>query len=255
MPGEMSKMEDAADAARAEGRAEAHATLRREMAKRPQTPEEVHKLREENKKLKAEIGELQSKLSGIGGKIRNLQGQTDDHRDAERSFLKQLASMQREQLELERENTDIATTIKELRNQRMRACGRARAGGRRRWWWWWRRRRWCTPAQARNRGDAAAAVSSSSSSSSRSALPGGDGGGDAQPATSGRARAPKASSDVKPKRIPTTAAIHYYYCRAAPSEDSRAKRPLAPDESARAARRARPRRWCLEPHPVCRRPR
>ena len=118
----MSKMEDAADAARAEGRAEAHATLRREMAKRPQTPEEVHKLREENKKLKAEIRELQSKLSGIGGKIRNLQGQTDDHRDAERSFLKQLASMQREQLELERENTDIATTIKELRNGRMRGA-------------------------------------------------------------------------------------------------------------------------------------
>ena len=47
-------------------------------AKRPQTPEEVHKLREENKKLKAEIRELQSKLSGIGGKILGDKGKGKD---------------------------------------------------------------------------------------------------------------------------------------------------------------------------------
>ena len=91
---------------------------RQEDERRAKTPPELHSLRRENGALRTEVSGLREKLSLVGGRIKTLSGQADATSAEERSFLRMLSSMQKEQKEQENEIVDVAGVIQQGRRMR-----------------------------------------------------------------------------------------------------------------------------------------
>lgn len=87
--------------------------------RRARTPDEVHALRSENAKLRQEVGGLRRDLEAVGGRIKVLSGQADATSAEERSFLRMLSSVQKEQLELEQADGEesAAHVVRRVRPQ------------------------------------------------------------------------------------------------------------------------------------------
>ena len=118
---ELGAVEEAVEAARARGFAEALASAK---AGRKEVDSEVMSLRRENGTLKSEVRELSSRLNSVGGKIRTLQGQADHTAAEEKSFLKMLSSLQKEQSENDERDSPARAEVAAVGRERRQ--GRAR---------------------------------------------------------------------------------------------------------------------------------
>ena len=99
-------------------------SARQEGAHRARTPPEVHSLRNENAKLRQEVAALRNNLEAVGGRIKTLSGQADATSAEERSFLRMLSTMKKEQSELEHEDGELEAGLQGAKSVAYSAHGR-----------------------------------------------------------------------------------------------------------------------------------